>query len=184
MRGIFLFLIVCNLFIESSAQSKTFHLGLKAEFYGYTSQEVWSCKTYSNKFNLAPLPAMYVLVSKDLSELISITLKPGISFRPITGNFELGLVIDYKILGNKYFLVSGINIYFVNGEFFVCQSEIESDNIYFILLGIGYKLTDRLSVDISFHQALNQEFVFFSNDKDEGPSKLLNMVKFGLSASF
>jgi hypothetical protein len=183
MRVLLLFFIVCSLVFQTYAQLKTFHIGLKAEFYGYTSQEVYSCKTYSKKFNLAPLPAMYVLVSKDLSELISLTLKPGISFRPITGNVELGLVIDYKIFENKYFLVSGINIYFVNEKFFVCQSEIESDNIYFILLGIGYKLTDRLSVDISFHQALNQEFAFYSY-YDEGPSKLLNMVKLGLAATF
>ena len=188
MRKLFLFFVLYSLFFDTSAQSKTFHLGLKFEYYGYTHQEVSSYTTYSKKFWLSQLPAMYVMVTQDLSKSISLTLKPGISFRPDPGNFELGFIIDYKILDNKYFLISGINIYFVNEKFQIGQLEIYSDNIYFILLGVGYQLTNRLSVDISFHQALNTDFAFDNHNKHatgwEGPSKLHNLVKLGLAATF
>jgi hypothetical protein len=170
------------------AQSKTFHLGLKAEFYGYTHQEVSSYTTYPKKFWLSQLPAMYVIIRQDLSRSISIAVKPGISFRPDPGNFEFGLLIDYRIFGTKYLLMSGVNTYFVNKKFQIGQSVIESNNIYFILLGVGYQLSDRLAVDVSFHQALNTDFAFDTHNKHsngwEGPSKLFNMVKLGLAATF
>lgn len=188
MRVICLLALFCGSFLISFAQPKSFHLGIKFEYYGYTHQEVSSNTTYSKKFWLSQLPAMYVMVRQDLSKSISLTLKPGISFRPDPGNFELGLIIDYKILDNKYFLMSGINTYFVNEKFQIGQSDFYSDYIYFILLGVGYQLTNGPAVDISFHQALNTDFAFDTHNKHangwEGPSKLFNMVKLGLAATF
>lgn len=188
MRVTHLFGIFWFIYFIAFAQPRSFHLGLKAEFYGYTHQEVSSYTTYSKKFWLSQLPAMYVLVKQDLSKSISLTLKPGISFRPVTGNFELGLLIDYRIFGTKYLLMSGVNTYFVNEKFQIGQSEFYSDYIYFILLGMGYKLSDRLTIDVCFHQALNDDFAFDTHNKHangwEGPSKLFNMVKLGLAATF
>lgn len=184
-RIIFVFIIFIPFY--ACPQLKTFHLGLKAEFYGYTHQEVSSYTTYSKKFWLSQLPGMYIIIRQDLSNSISLTLKPGISFRPEPGNFELGLLVDYKILGAKYLLITGLNTYFVNEKFQIGQSVIEPNNIYFILLGVGYQLSDRLVVDISFHQALNADFAFDTHNKHatgwEGPSKIFNMIKLGLAAT-
>ncbi|HAB53436.1 MAG: hypothetical protein A2315_06180 [Ignavibacteria bacterium RIFOXYB2_FULL_35_12] len=179
MRKLFLFFVLYSLFFDTSAQSKTFHLGLKTEFYAYTSQEISSYKTYSKVLNLSPLPAMYVVISKDLSEEFSLTLKPGLSFRPVTANFELGFALNYKICAYQYFLMGGINAYFSKyGE--------TNPIIYFAFIGSGYQLTNRLAVDLSFHQALNTEFAFDNYSGHtyyEGPSKLLNMIKLGLAAT-
>jgi hypothetical protein len=150
-------------------------------------QEVSDNNTYSTKFTLSPLPAMYLIVSKDLSESFSLTLKPGISFRPITGTFELGLALNYKICDDKFFLLGGLNMYFVKEESQGSHFETYSKTIYFILLGVGYQLNDRISVDVCFHQALNNEFGYtyaaFPSEAS-GPSKLYNMLKLGLTASF
>lgn len=179
MKTLFLFFIVFIVVAETYAQSKTFHLGLKAEFYAYTSQEISSYKPYSKVLNLSPLPAMYIVISKDLSEEFLLTLKPGLSFRPVTANFELGLGLNYKICACKYFLIGGTNAYF---------SKYGENNpiIYFAFIGMGYQLTNRLSIDIGFYQALNTEFAFDNYSGHtfyEGPSKLLNMIKFGLAAT-
>src|SRR3989339_1614489 len=179
MRKLFLFFVLYSLFFDTSAQSKTFHLGLKTEFYAYTSQEISSYKTYSKVLNLSPLPAMYVVISKDLSEEFSLTLKPGLSFRPVTANFELGFALNYKICAYQYFLMGGINAYFSKyGE--------TNPIIYFAFIGSGYQLTNRLAADLSFNKVLKTEFALVNNIGNpyyEGLSKLWNIIKLGLAAT-
>lgn len=188
MRLLCLFIIGCSFFFKTSAQSQTFHLGLKAEFYAYTLQEVSDYKTYSKKFSLSPLPSMYIVISKDLSESISFILRPGFLFRPERFNgLELGLALTHKIYTDNIFLLGGINLHFVKEKTEGNHFSSYSKTVYFIFLGLGHQLTGRFSVDISFHQALNSEFGYtygvFSSDAS-GPSKLINMLKFGLSATF
>ena len=132
MRVTHLFGIFWFIYFISLAQPTSFHLGLKAEFYSYTHQEVSELVTHQKKFSLSPLPAMYVLASYDFSETFSGFVKPGLSFRPVTGNFELGLGLIYKISKHEYFLISGVNTYFVNDKFQIGQSVIHPNN--YILL--------------------------------------------------
>jgi hypothetical protein len=183
-RIIFALLIVIPFY--TNAQSKTFHLGLKAEFYGYTLHEVRDYKTYSKKFSFSPLPSMYILVVKDISQSISLILKPGLLFLPESFNgLELGLGLTDKIFQDKVFIESGLNMHLVNGK--PGHFEITSKTIYFIFLGVGYQLLDRIYMDICFHQTLNNEYGYtyaaFPSDAS-GPSKLYNMLKLGLAASF
>jgi hypothetical protein len=177
MRVTHLFDIFWFIYFISLAQSTSFHLGLKAEFYGYTHQEISSLATYRKEFWISPLPAMYVVAVYDLSESISVFVKPGLSFRPATGNFEAGLGLIYKISNHDYFLTSGVNTYFNR----VAESK---SNIYFIFLGIGYQITNRLALDLTLHQGLNQDIAFYRTEKPDGPSKLHNMVKFGVAATY
>lgn len=181
MKALFLVSTVFYLFLETHAQSTTFHLGLKMEFYTYTSQEISEYTTYSKKIDISPIPAVYVLASHDLSKVISVFIKPGLSFRPVTGNFEFGLGAIYKLGEPEFFLIAGVNTYFN-------LTEESKSNIYFAVIGIGFQFTDVLALDISFHQALNSDFAFDTHNKHangwEGPSKLFNMVKFGLVATF
>ena len=186
LKIIFLIIIIYS-FFPSFAQSKTFHLGLKLEFYGYTLNEVSDYKTYSKKFTLSPLPSFYVIISKDLSESFSLSLKPGVLVGPeyFTG-LELGFLLNDKIYKDKLFLSGGINIHFINDTEDGHSFRRTSDIIYFIILGTGYRLTDRLSIDICFHQALNKKFGYtygsFPGDAS-GPSEIPNMLKIGFSAT-
>lgn len=177
MRVTHLFGIFWFVYFISLAQPTSFHLGLKAEFYGYTHQEVSGIETYDKEFWLSPLPAMYVLASYDFSETFSGFVKPGLSFRPVTGNFEFGFGLTYKIPRSKFFLGSGINMYFTRFKETI-------PIIYFITLNVGYQITNRFSFDVSFHQSLMNEIAFYRTEKPDGPSKLFNMVKLGLAATY
>jgi hypothetical protein len=90
-----------------------------------------------------------------------------------------------KYIRIDLFLSGGINIHFINdtedGHSFIRTSDI----IYFIFIGTGYQLTDRLSIAICFHQALNKKFGYtygsFPGDAS-GPSEIPNMLKLGIAA--
>jgi hypothetical protein len=100
-----IFIIIICLLPQSFGQSKTFHLGLKVEFYGYNLNEVSDYKTYSKTFNLSPLPSIYVIISKDLSESFSLSLKPGVLVGPeYFAGLELGFMLNNKIYNDKILL--------------------------------------------------------------------------------
>jgi hypothetical protein len=183
MRAFYLFITgCCCLLNQSFSQSKTFHLGLKTEFYAYTSQEVRDYKTYSKKFSLSPVPSLYLLISKEFSESVSLSLKPGVLMIPDSFiGVELGLVSNYRIYNDKLWILSGVNMHLVTKSEEGRSLMTTSKNIYFILIGAGYQLTDWIAADISFHQALNKEYGYIINGDARGSSKIFNMLKIGLS---
>lgn len=184
MKTIFFLLFLLS-GIHLNAQTRTYHLGLKAEFYGYTSKEVREYSTYSKKFNLSNLPSIYIIASKDVSELFTITLKPGIIFQPDNfGTFELGLFGSFDFPENPCFIIGGINTHF-NKE--PDDRRNVPDILYFIVFGGGYRLTKYLSVDLAFHQSLNKTYRYtYGKFPSEafGPSELFNMIKIGFAAAF
>lgn len=185
-RIIFAFLI----FIPSytNGQSESLRFGMKLEFYAHTlhSIEIESLEneTYAKRFTLSPVPSMYFIVTKDLSESFSLGLKPGILLKPeLFGGFEFGLFVDYKF-PNNILLNGGINIHIPPETSHGTQryEETNSAPIFFIFFGIGYRITNVFHIDIAYHHALNPEFGHTSYNLthySSGPLKLYSMLKVG-----
>jgi hypothetical protein len=172
----------------TNAQSESIRFGFKIEFYAYTLYDIEN-EYYDKSFNLSPLPSMYFIIAKDLSKSTSISLKPGLLLRPeVFQGFELGLLLKYKFTDAKAFLNGGVNMHIPKetAHGVIYYKATDSAPIFFILFGIGYRLSEIVHIDITYHHALNPEFGFVSNwisqfSSSSGPLKIANMIKLGLS---
>lgn len=187
------FLIICVIILLFSfnLSAQSFHFGPKIEMYGYLNERVRDEETYSNKFAFSELPSFYIVLKQDLTESFSINLKPGILFinsEESFYGFELGLFVNNNLPFYGAFLTGGFNLHLNTGSAHGAGWVDVSDNkiISFLFFGVGYNINDIVSVDLSFHQALNSEYGYDSLDPDvfkvSGPKKMHSMIKVGIQA--
>jgi hypothetical protein len=164
------------------------HVGTRVEPFIFLQQKISDEGVYVSKYSFAPIPSFYFLIGKNISDEFEFDLKPGILIMPDNdfNGFELGLTAEEKnFLSKKIYLTGGINLHFVSesahGTSFV--EVTYSKIIYFILLGVGYKLSDQIAIDITYHEALNPKYGYkaysFDDKSVTGPTKLLNLIKIG-----
>lgn len=185
-------LLVHLLFIPFyiNAQIKDFHVGMKLEFYAYTFQHIED-EYYKKNFRLSPYPSLYFLFITGLSESMSLIFKPGLLLFPEEyEGFDFAVYADYKF-SDLFFLNGGINMHIppATAHGVIWYEETSSSPVFFVLLGAGYRITNLISIDMSYHYALNPEFGFVSYRISQflstsGPLTLNNMLKLGLAVNY
>jgi hypothetical protein len=183
---IFIALIIFTFYNNLYAQG--IRIGTRIEPYMFLQKEVRNDGTYASKYSFSPLPSFYFLIGENFFDDFELNLKPGILIIPNNdfNGFEIGLIGNKdNFLTRKTYLTGGINLHFIS-ETAHGTSLVEATDskiIYFLLLGLGYKLSDNIAIDITFHQALNPEYGYkaysYEYNNIKGPTKLYNLIKVG-----
>ncbi len=177
---------------SSNLLAQNINLSFRVEPWMALIETTWKYNDRSSKLAFSEIPSFYFLVSKNITDKFLVGLKPGILFYN-DGFFELGfLVRRTNILKYNVYLSGGINMQFrkevAHGAGFV---EVEDSKIlYFLVFGIGYKISKNVAIDMTYYHTLNPTYGYFSVVPDypgaynaSGQSKLHYMIKLGLELS-
>ena len=179
------FIIFSLLLMCTSLKAKNYNFGLRLEFYSYNLKKVRNDNSESSEMSFSYLPSFYIFYSRQITDELSISFKPGIiiSDKEVS-SYDLGLFLRMKLPNEKFYLNGGLNALFFrnDGNSTGIIESIESNANYFLSLGTGYIITKHFSIDFSYYHPLNIKIGtrYDSMNYSRSPINLYNIIKLSL----
>ncbi len=128
------FIIFSLLLLCTSIKAKKYNFGLRLEFYTYYLERVGTDNSQSYKYPISYLPSFYILYSRQITDELSISIKPGmiISDKDVH-SYDLGAFLRMKLPNEKIYFNGGVNALFFRsiGHGVAISEYIESNANYF-----------------------------------------------------
>jgi len=153
---IWMFLFSSFSLVEIEAQS-TINIGLRSEI---GINQISIGEITENDFNILPVQNLSLTIDVDIYKNISVLFSPGFIFsKNYYEGFELGGYLGYRVLDSTIYSYLGINYHFnssVDGN-----SGGSGETISLIGLGVGYKISKKISMEVSYHHPLEKFYGSF-----------------------
>ena len=173
-KSFLFFFLFANIF---SFGQNNFKIGFRDEV-GFINHEFGNIN--KTEFFIIPIQNIYITANLDMSTKFIIQLRSGMMLSKHNyEGFETGLFLFYNIPSSHLYVNSGVNFHFnIDTE---GNSGGSGETSSFIGLGIGYKLSNIIALEISDHIPIKSKYGFFKYNNDYLDHKVLNIFKFGIS---